>query len=123
MPHPSGQRSADDAVGGRVPMKRAGATEAGLWLLTTVALFHRVFLDGAVVVGRDALRVSIPLYDWWAQRVRLGEFPQWYPLDGFGQPFIGMLASAPFHPTHLLALLMPSAWAITLMVIASVPIA
>jgi hypothetical protein len=104
-------------------VSRLAASPLVLGLAGTAALFHRVLLDGAVILGGDALRVSLPLYDAWAERVRHGEFPQWFPGDAFGQSFIGMVVSAPFHPSHLLSLLMPAAGAVTLSALACYPLA
>lgn len=92
-------------------------------MVATAVLFHRVLLEGAVIVGRDALRVSIPLYEFWAEQVRRGVFPEWYPADAFGQSYIGMLVSSPFHPAHLLALVMSAPWAVTLAALLCYPLA
>jgi hypothetical protein len=94
-----------------------------LWSLATAALFHRVILEGVVIVGRDVVRLTLPLGEYWAQRVGRGELPQWFEGDAFGQSYVGMVGSGPFHPWHVLGLLLPVHWAITVMVLACYPVA
>ena len=50
------------------------------------------------------LRVYYPLRQYWAERVSHLEFPFWYPYDGLGQSFVGMVVSGALHPTNLLYL-------------------
>jgi hypothetical protein len=108
-----------------VPPPRAGTREslersapalaaaAAAATLLTVALFWRVALLNKLLLRRDMLRVVLPLKSFWAERVRAGQFPGWYPYDGFGQPFAGMMVSGPFHPGNLLFLVLPAGQALT----------
>ncbi|OJT17042.1 hypothetical protein BO221_47365 [Archangium sp. Cb G35] len=69
--------------------------------------FHRASLTDEVFIARDILRVYYPLKQYWAERVSQLQFPGWYPYDGMGQPYTGMLISGAFHPANLLYLLLP----------------
>ncbi|ATB42480.1 hypothetical protein CYFUS_007958 [Cystobacter fuscus] len=69
--------------------------------------FHRATFSSDVFIARDILLVYYPLKQYWAERVSQGEFPAWYPYNGLGQPFAGMLISGVFHPTNVLYLLLP----------------
>ncbi|HYO72313.1 MAG TPA: hypothetical protein VEU33_40200, partial [Archangium sp.] len=55
--------------------------------------FHRASLTDEVFIARDILRVYYPLKQYWAERVSQLQFPGWYPYDGMGQPYTGMLIS------------------------------
>lgn len=72
----------------------------------SIALFWRVALLDKLLLRRDMLRVVLPLKSFWADSVRAGHLPGWYPYDGFGQPFAGMMVSGSFHPGNLLFLLL-----------------
>ena len=89
----------------------------------TVGVFHRAVFGGGIFVARDILRVYYPLHQYWAARVSRGQFPSWYPYDGLGQPFPGMVISAVFHPANLLYLVLPLGWALTVNVLACFPAA
>ncbi|MGZ3461229.1 MAG: hypothetical protein ACXU86_22295, partial [Archangium sp.] len=69
--------------------------------------FHRASFTDQIFIARDILRVYYPLKKYWAERVSQLQFPDWYPYDGMGQPFPGMLISGAFHPANLLYLLLP----------------
>ncbi|ATB34462.1 YfhO family protein [Melittangium boletus] len=69
--------------------------------------FHRATFTDKVFIARDILRVYYPLKKYWVERVSQFQFPEWYPYDGLGQPYPGMLISGAFHPTNLLYLLLP----------------
>ena len=69
------------------------------------------------------LRVYYPLRQYWAERVSHLEFPFWYPYDGLGQPFLGMVISGALHPTNLLYLALPISWAIKVNVLVCFPAA
>jgi hypothetical protein len=75
--------------------------------LATAAFFYRVVFTSDLFIGRDVLRGVYPLKQYWATRVAAGELPEWFPYDGLGQPFVGMMVSAVFHPTNLLFLILP----------------
>ena len=89
----------------------------------TVGVFHRAVFGGGIFVARDILRVYYPLHQYWAARVSQGQFPSWYPYDGLGQPFPGMVISAVFHPANLLYLVLPLGRALTVNVLACFPAA
>ncbi|HMK72103.1 MAG TPA: hypothetical protein VK454_02125 [Myxococcaceae bacterium] len=78
----------------------------------TLLLFWRVALTSDLLLRRDMLRVVLPLKAFWAERVRAGAWPQWYPYDALGQPFAGMVVSGAFHPANLLFLVLPAAVAL-----------
>src|SRR5450631_3272832 len=92
-------------------------------ILATAIFFHRALLSGDVFFARDMLLVYAPLRAYWAQRVLSGSFPDWYPYDGLGQPFTGMVISAVFHPANVLYLLLPLKAALNLNVLLCFPTA
>ena len=69
--------------------------------------FYRATFTDKVFIARDILRVYYPLKKYWVERVSQFQFPEWYPYDGLGQPYPGMLISGAFHPTNLFYLLLP----------------
>jgi Bacterial membrane protein YfhO len=69
--------------------------------------FHRATFSSEVFITRDILRVYYPLKKYWAERVSQLQFPDWYPYNGLGQPYAGMLISGAFHPANLLYLVLP----------------
>ncbi len=79
----------------------------GASFLFTIGLFWRVALADNLLLRRDMLRVVLPLKSFWAERIRAGHLPEWYPYDGLGQPFAGMMVSGAFHPGNGLFLLVP----------------
>ncbi|MFE8602960.1 hypothetical protein [Archangium violaceum] len=81
--------------------------------------FHRASLTDEVFIARDILRVYYPLKQYWAERVSQLQFPGWYPYDGMGQPYTGMLISGAFHPANLLYLLLPLGPALKLVTLLS----
>jgi hypothetical protein len=83
------------------------------------AFFYRAVFTQETFVSRDIQLVYQPLRHYWASRLFRGEFPEWYPYDGLGQPFAGMLVSHAFHPTHLLSLVLPVEQAIELTIFLS----
>ena len=78
-----------------------------LTVLTPLLFFHRATFSEKVFIARDILRVYYPLKKYWAERVSQLQFPDWYPYDGLGEPFTGMVISGAFHPTNLLYLVLP----------------
>lgn len=92
-------------------------------LAATALFFHRALGYGQVFVERDLLRVYYPLRQYWAERVAHGEFPAWYPYDGLGQPFAGMVISSAFHPSNLLFLILPLGAAMSVNVLLCFPLA
>jgi len=103
--------------------RRRAASVTGAVLLATVVFFHRALLGGEAFLGRDMLRVYQPLKSYWAQRLSSGSFPDWYPFDGLGQPFSGMLISGAFHPLNVGYLVLPLQAALTLNVLLCFPAA
>src|SRR6516165_7405859 len=89
----------------------------------TVGVFHRVVFGGGIFVARDILRVYYPLHQYWAARVSRGQFPAWYPYDGLGQSFPGMVISGVFHPANLLYLVLPLGTALAVNVLVCFPAA
>jgi hypothetical protein len=71
------------------------------------ALFYFPAVAGQTFVGRDMLRVYAPLRAYWAARVGAGEFPDWFPYDGLGEPFPGLPFATTFHPVNALYLALP----------------
>ncbi|MGZ3457809.1 MAG: hypothetical protein ACXU86_04810, partial [Archangium sp.] len=76
-------------------------------LVLPVLYFHRAAFSDEVFITRDIQRVYYPLKQYWAERISHFQFPDWYPYDGLGQPYAGMLISGAFHPANLLYLLLP----------------
>jgi hypothetical protein len=103
--------------------RREVVTVAAAIVLATVIFFHRALLSGEVFFARDMLLVYAPLRSYWAHRVLSGSFPDWYPYDGLGQPFTGMVISAVFHPLNVLYLLLPLKVALSLNVLTCFPAA
>ncbi len=68
---------------------------------------HRATFSEEVFISRDILRVYYPLKRYWVERVSQLQFPDWYPYNGLGQPYAGMLISGAFHPANLFYLLLP----------------
>jgi hypothetical protein len=95
----------------------------GAVLLATAFFFHRAVFSSRVFIARDILRVYYPLHAYWAQRVLSGSFPDWYPFDGLGQPFVGMVVSGAFHPLNLTYLLLPLGAALKVNTLLCFPVA
>ncbi|MGZ3460694.1 MAG: hypothetical protein ACXU86_19580, partial [Archangium sp.] len=89
----------------------------------TGVFFHRALLSPDIFASRDLLRVYYPLRQYWAERLSRLEYPDWYPYDGLGQPFTGMVISGAFHPSNLLYLLLQPGLALKLNVLACYPLA
>ena len=92
-------------------------------VLASALFFHRAVLSSNVFIARDILRVYYPLHAYWAQRVRSGAFPDWYPFDGLGQPFAGMVVSGAFHPLNLTYLALPLGAALKVNTVLCFPVA
>jgi hypothetical protein len=76
-------------------------------------LFWRVAFTDKLLLRRDMARVVLPLKAFWAERLRAGVLPEWFPHDALGQPLAGMMVSGAFHPANLLFLVLPGAVALT----------
>ena len=80
-------------------------------VLLPLVFYARATFTSQVFLGRDLQRVYLPLKSFWAERIRQGELPAWYPFDGFGQPFVGMVVSGAYSPFNLLHLVLSDAFA------------
>jgi hypothetical protein len=76
-------------------------------LAAFAAVFHRALFSREIFISRDILRVYAPMRAYWVTRVMSGELPEWLPHDGLGLPFVSAMVTGAFHPTNLLALVMP----------------
>jgi len=108
---------------GRLFQRCRGGLYAGGVLASVIVLFHRAVFTDQIFFSRDIQRVYYPLKRYWAERVLHGEFPQWFPYDALGQPFIGMVVSGAFHPFNLLYLLLPLGTALKLNILLCYPVA
>lgn len=95
----------------------------GAALALTCLFFHRAVFSAQVFTGRDMLLVYAPLRRYWAERVAAGNFPAWYPFDGLGQSFPGMMLSAAFHPSQWLGLMLSTGAAMKVSVLMCPPLA
>lgn len=107
----------------RVPGPRAAWAVAGGALGLTCLFFYRAVFSAQVFTGRDMLLVYAPLRRYWAERVAAGGFPGWYPFDGLGQSFPGMMLSAAFHPSQWPGLVLSTGTAMKLSVLLCPPLA
>ena len=78
-----------------------------LSVVTTLFFFNRVIFTEENFAERDIILVYSPISAYVADRIAQGQFPDWYPYDGLGQPLAGMVLSSVFHPTKLLYLFLP----------------
>ena len=92
-------------------------------IAATVAFFYRAVFTDEIFISRDVHRVYYPFKKYWAERVASGEFPDWFPYDGLGQPFAGIVISGVFHPSNLLYLVLPIEQGIKLNILLCFPIA
>ncbi len=105
----------------RILERRRALGVAGAAFLATAVFFHRALVSGEAFLARDMLLVYCPLRAYWAERLLSGSFADWYPYDGLGQPFTGMLLSAAFHPLNFLYLVFPLTTALNLNVLLCFP--
>lgn len=103
--------------------RRVLAAASAAVLGMTAVVFNRIVFAGEWLSGRDTFRVYLPLAKYWAQRVGQGELPEWYPYDALGQPFVGMMLSAAFHPGKLLYLVLPLQHALSVNTLVCYPLA
>jgi hypothetical protein len=94
----------------------------GVAVGATALFFLRALLTDQVFIARDLLRVYYPAHHYWAERVRAGEVPTWFPYDGLGQPFVGLLVAGVFHPLKLLYLWLPLGTALKLNLLVCYPL-
>jgi hypothetical protein len=95
----------------------------GLALVLPALFLHRAVFTSDIFLGGDTLRVFYPMRAYWAARVSRGEFPDWFPYDGFGQSFPAIFISGVFHPSTLLHLVLPLGVAVKLTVLLCFPVA
>jgi hypothetical protein len=76
--------------------------------VVTLAFYHGLWLPDQVLIKRDAYRFHLPIKQHLVERLSAGELPQWFPYDGLGRPFIGVAATAVFHPFTALYFLLPA---------------
>jgi len=92
-------------------------------VLATCVYFHRAVFSDEIFISRDILRVYYPLRAYLVERLANLEYPDWYPFDGLGQPFVGMVISGAFHPINLLFLVLPPGVAMKLNILLCYPAA
>lgn len=92
-------------------------------VLATCVYFHRAVFSDQIFIARDILRVYYPLRAFLAERLSNLEYPDWYPYDGLGQPFVGMVISGAFHPINVLFLVLPPGVAMKLNILLCYPVA
>ncbi len=63
-----------------------------------LVFYHRLWSPGLVLITRDAFRFFLPVKQYLVERLSAGELPQWFPYEAMGRPFIGVAATAVFHP-------------------------
>lgn len=68
---------------------------------------------------RDHLITNIPMRQFLYERLRAGEFPQWYPYESLGVPVIGQIALGTFHPLMWGLFWLPAAMAEKLALLAT----
>ncbi|MBJ6762430.1 YfhO family protein [Myxococcaceae bacterium JPH2] len=100
-----------------------GLAVVGGALGLTCLFFYRAVFTRDVFTARDMLLVYAPVRRYWAERVSRGEFPEWYPFDGLGQSFPGMVLSGVLHPSQLLGLVFSTGDAMKLTVLGCFPLA
>ena len=96
---------------------------AAITVLAPLLYFHRATFSEKIFIARDILRVYYPLKKYWAERVSQLQWPDWYPYDGVGQPFTGMVISGAFHPSNLLYLVLPLGTALKVITLLSYVVA
>lgn len=99
--------------------RTALAAAAGLWAVT----FGPFVVGGGLPVFRDLLQGYLPLHHFWAERVRAGHLPAWFPFEGMGEPFVGQGIGSTFHPVNLLYLVFSDALALRVEVASAVLVA
>ncbi|RKH42541.1 hypothetical protein D7X12_15550, partial [Corallococcus sicarius] len=96
---------------------------AALALVLPALFFFRATFTRDIFLAGDTLRAFYPMRAWQASRMAQGQFPDWFPADGFGQSFPAIFISGVFHPTTLLHLVLPLGVAVKLTVLLCFPFA
>ncbi|HLL85632.1 MAG TPA: hypothetical protein VK420_23370, partial [Longimicrobium sp.] len=92
-------------------------------VVATAAYFYRAAFSNEIFIARDIQRIYYPLKHYWARRVLEGDFPAWFPYDGLGESYPGVLQAGTFHPFNLLYLGLPLGWALKLNLLLGFPLA
>ena len=88
-------------------------------LLAVLACYYRLWWPGLILIKRDATMTLLPVKQYLIDRLRAGEFPQWFPYDTLGRSFIGVAHTGVFHPFTLLYFVFPAPDALRLSTLAS----
>jgi len=68
----------------------------------TLAFYHGLWLPGLVLIKRDSFLFYLPIKQYMMERLTTGEWPQWFPYEALGRPFIGGTVTGVFHPFTML---------------------
>src|SRR4051794_14425279 len=79
---------------------------AAATLTALLAAFYAPLLLGEQLYRRDAWRQMLGCRWYVGERLRAGEFPGWFPYEGFGVPFHAQALSAVLHPLSWLAVVL-----------------
>jgi hypothetical protein len=85
----------------------------GLGAISSALMFPRLLFWGDIISCLDSGRTTYPLKAYFAERVRAGELPLWFPYDGLGTPFLASALPGVFHPLTQLHLLLATGTALT----------
>ena len=87
-------------------VRRQTLIALGLSFILTAVYFYDIVFTDKIFADRDTLLVYMPMFKYWAERILSGEWPDWFPYDGLGQPYAGAMVGIAFHPIKVLFLLM-----------------
>jgi len=88
-----------------------------IFILLVLALFHRFFLFGEVLIGGDLINNYIPYKHIFVEQIKSGQFPFWNPYTFSGKPFYADIQIGVFYPLNWLFILLPIPMCFTLLVI------
>ena len=81
----------------------------GTILLGLLLLFYyRLWWPGLILIKRDAFRFFAPIKQYIAERLLVGDLPQWFPYESLGRSLIGSTVTGVFHPFTALYLALPA---------------
>jgi hypothetical protein len=89
------------------PRVRAAVALVAGWL----AFFPALIFSSQVMYERDIYLTDIPMRQYMVERLKSGQWPQWYPYEILGVPFAGTFVASPFHPQSLLHFLLSASTA------------
>jgi hypothetical protein len=75
---------------------------AAALLLLTAGFYSRLWWPGQILLYRDAYLTFPPVKQYLVDRLAGGDLPQWYPYEGLGLSYIGVVATGVFHPFSVL---------------------